>query len=127
MLPLAVGASFAACSTGGLAKPAHGFPDKFLGRWGGDAGGCSPGAVHGGLSITRTSIRDGEFSGDVRSVSAKRNGSVDVKEVWDVPEEGPTTYLNNYRLTDHGKTLILTYLQPADAKPDKFIRCGASE
>jgi hypothetical protein len=126
LLCLAVCASFVASATEGLAKPASGFPDKFLGRWGGDAGGCSPGAIHGGLSISRKTVADGEFRGEVQSVTAKADGSIDVKEIWDVPEEGPSTFLNNYRLADHGRTLILTYRKPADTKPDKFIRCGAT-
>jgi hypothetical protein len=99
-----------------------------LGRWGESAAGCSAGAVHGGLSIGRSSIADGEFSGDVRSVSRKPDGLIDVTELWDVPEEGPMTVVNNYRVFVDGSALMVREINSNDreaAEATTLIRCRA--
>ena len=124
-LTLLGGATLSALPTAAVATPRSGFPVAFLGRWGGNLAGCSPGAVHGGLSISRRKVADGEFSGEVRTVNVERDGSIDVREVWDVPEEGLKTFVTNYRLTNGGNRLTTTDLKPARGKPDTFIRCKA--
>ena len=101
---------------------APGFPQEYLGRWGDDQAGCSEGAIHGGLTIERKEVRDGEFSGDVRRVRRKPDGSIEVVERWDVPEEGPSDVVSNYRLSKDKKSLTVKVIGES-VQTQTLIRC----
>jgi hypothetical protein len=121
--------SAVAPGTGGAAhKGLNGFPPEFVGRWGEDVGGCSPGAIHGGLTIRPKLIADGEFSGEVKSVVRKPDGSIDVVELWDIPESPAAKSLSNYSLSKNGKSLTVRTLEPGSEylpEPLALVRCGA--
>ena len=107
---------------------AAGFPAEYVGRWGQGPEGCSPGAVHGGLTIERGSVMDGEFSGAVRKVAIQLDGSINVTEQWDVPDEGVTSLVANYRLSKNRKSLTVRYDAPepgGEAQTQNLIRCEA--
>ena len=99
-----------------------GFPQEYRGRWGEDIGGCSPGAIHGGLTIERRTVRDGEFIGRVRSVRHKPDGSINATERWDVPEEGLKDFVNNYRLSKN-RTSLTVRDTAGEADTQRLIRC----
>ena len=118
-----------AIGSGGTApKSLTGFPPAYVGRWGDDSGGCSPGAVHGGLTIQPQLVVDGEFNGQVTSVVREPDGSVEVVEVWDMAEAATAEYRSNYSLSKDGKSLTVLTLEPANeyfTEPLKLVRCGA--
>ena len=47
----------AACAAAIAAPRGGGFPRDYWGRWGGSHEGCSPDAVHGGITIAQLSVR----------------------------------------------------------------------
>jgi hypothetical protein len=109
----------------GSAPASSEFPAAYVGRWGESPEGCSPGAVHGGLTIRLKSVADGEFEGKVRSISRKSDGSIDVSEVWDVPEQGLTTFTSNYRLSpDQNALLVREISGGAGNEPLALVRCN---
>ena len=119
-----------AVSSAAFAAPrAGGFPQEYWGRWGGSHASCSAGAVHGGLTIARLSVRDGEFQGDVRKVVRKPNGSLDVTENWPEQDEGPTTFVSNYQLSQDRKSLTVrtTFGPDNEVEIQTLIRCGAMQ
>jgi hypothetical protein len=108
-------------------KSLNDFPSEYIGRWGDDIGGCSPGAIHGGLTIQPKLVSDGEFSGQVKAVVRKPDGSIDVAELWDIPESPAAKSLSNYSLSKDGKSLTVRTLEPGSEylpEPLKLIRCG---
>ena len=109
-------------------KSLSSFPPEFVGRWGEDIGGCSPGAIHGGLTIRPKLVADGEFSGEVESVVRKPDGSIDVVELWDIPESPAAKSQSNYSLSKNGKSLTVRTLEPGSEylpEPLALVRCGA--
>jgi hypothetical protein len=125
---LAALAAMAPGSGGAAHKSLTGFPPEFVGRWGEDIGGCSPGAIHGGLTIRPKLVADGEFSGEVKSVVRKPDGSIDVVELWDLPESPSAESLSNYALSKNGKSLTVRILDPSSQylpEPLALVRCGA--
>lgn len=119
-----------AASAAAIAAPrGGGFPRDYWGRWGESHAGCSPGAVHGGITIAQLSVRDGEFQGDVRKVVRKRNGSLDVTENWPEQDEGPTTFVSNYLLSKDGNSLAVrtTFGPDNEVEIETLIRCGAAQ
>ena len=120
---LAMSSATAAAPRGG------GFPEDFWGRWGESRAGCSAGAVHGGITIERLSVRDGEFEGDVRKVVRRANGSIDVTENWADFDEGPTTFVSNYELSKDRNSLTLRTMPLPGEGPEieTLTRCGAAQ
>ena len=119
-----------AVSSAAIAAPrGGGFPADYLGRWGESHAGCSPGAIHGGLTIERLNVRDGEFQGDVRKVVRQRNGSLDVTENWPDQDEGPTTFVSNYLLSKDRNSLTVrtTFGPDNEVEIETLIRCGAAQ
>jgi hypothetical protein len=105
-----------------------GFPAEYVGRWGEDADGCSPGAIHGGLTIEPRLVADGEFSGKVESVVRKPDGSLYVVETWELPESPPTKLKTNYSLSKDGASLTVDEtegLGETPSGPYVLIRCKA--
>lgn len=123
LLTLAAGTAAAAAPRGG------GFPQDFWGRWGESRAGCSPGAVHGGITIERLSVRDGEFQGDVRKVVRRANGSIDVTENWADFDEGPTTFVSNYELSkDRTSLTVRTMPLPGEGPEiETLTRCEVAQ
>jgi hypothetical protein len=120
--------ALAAASSSTPPKSLNGFPAAYVGRWGDEAGGCSPGAIHAGLTIKPKLVVDGEFNGRVTSVVRKPDGSIEVVEVWDTAESDTTKFLSNYSLSKDGKSLTVRTLEPANeyfSEPLKLIRCEA--
>jgi hypothetical protein len=106
----------------------NGFPKEFQGRWGEDAGGCSSGAIHGGLTISQSSVADGEFSGTVKAIKRKPDGSIDVMELWDFAEASEARMVSRYSLSKDGKSLTVQTLEPGSEylpEPMKLMRCEA--
>ena len=125
---LAALSAMALGSSGAAHKSLNGFPPEFVGRWGENIGGCSPGAVHGGLTIRQKLVADGEFSGEVKSVVRNPDGSIDVAELWDIPESPAAKSRSNYSLSKNGKSLTVRTLEPGSEylpEPLALIRCGA--
>jgi hypothetical protein len=112
----------------GTHKGLNGFPPEFVGRWGEDIGGCSAGAIHGGLTIRPKLVADGEFSGEVKSVVRNADGSIDVVELWDLPESPSAQSTSNYALSKNGRSLTVRTLGPGSEylpEPLALVRCGA--
>ena len=124
---LAALSAMAPVTSGVAHKSLNGFPPEFVGRWGDDIGGCSPEAIHGGLTIRQKLVADGEFSGEVKSVVRKRDGSIDVVELWDISESPAAESLSNYSLSKNGKSLTVRTLGPGSEylpEPLALVRCG---
>jgi hypothetical protein len=126
-------ASLGALAMGSNATPPkslNGFPPAYIGRWGDDAAGCAPGAIHAGLTIKPKLVVDGEFNGQVTSVVREPDGSIEVVEVWDMAEADTTKYRSNYSLSKDGKSLTVRTLEPAAeyfTEPLTLVRCGAKK
>ena len=124
ILALAVALASSNCQAAPVAKE---FSKEFLGRWGENEEGCSPGAVHGGLTIEATRLYDGEASGEVRSTSRNPDGSLNTVELWDLLEEQPTTITFRYELSKDGTRLTVTDAVPQQKdgySPQVLIRCA---
>jgi hypothetical protein len=114
-----------AVAGGASAATRPSYPSVMLGRWGQSKEGCSPGAVHGGITVSQSAVRDGEFSGDIRAIRHRPDGSFVITESWD-DEESPSTTVVSYKLSADRHRLTSRLLRPRrndGYEVTTYIRC----
>ncbi len=103
------------------------FPSAYTGRWGETLAGCAAGAVHGGITISPTMVRDGEFHGRLLSVQ-RTAGALRASEAWDFAG-APARVTKVYELAEAGRRLSVAEdvrHPPTAAGVTRYVRCEAS-